>query len=267
MIRILYVLLFSVLCTTTLHGQCYYRFYGVESPNVQSVLNGDNLIGYISGQMELMHGTAGTGSVRFIAFDGVTTTDERDFSIILTGQFPAVPPFDWNERIFSGGWDTGETLQLRLKDFDGDAYLGFDGDQYGDGGGWDSWTFEWDGGTTLNFTSIDFLGGDCALTAPAAVNATMLHTWTGDANLDGYFDSSDLVQVFALGKYETGEFAAWDAGDWTNDGLFDSGDMVAAFAEGGYEQRTTRLAQGVPEPSFSLIWLLFCFLPIRKLIK
>ena len=29
------------------------------------------------------------------------------------------------------------------------------------------------------------------------------HTWFGDANLDGEFNSSDMVQVFAAGKYET----------------------------------------------------------------
>ena len=30
------------------------------------------------------------------------------------------------------------------------------------------------------------------------------HTWFGDANLDGEFNSSDMVQVFVAGKYETG---------------------------------------------------------------
>ena len=36
------------------------------------------------------------------------------------------------------------------------------------------------------------------------------HTYFGDANLDGEFNSSDMTQVFAAGKYETGEDAGWD---------------------------------------------------------
>ncbi len=32
---------------------------------------------------------------------------------------------------------------------------------------------------------------------------TIKHTWFGDANLDGEFNSGDLVQVLAAGKYET----------------------------------------------------------------
>ena len=62
------------------------------------------------------------------------------------------------------------------------------------------------------------------------------HTWFGDANLDGEFNSGDMVQVFVLGKYETGEEASWAEGDWNGDGFFDSSDMVAAFADGGYEK-------------------------------
>ena len=31
------------------------------------------------------------------------------------------------------------------------------------------------------------------------------HTWFGDADLNGEFTSADFVQVFAVGKYETGE--------------------------------------------------------------
>ena len=45
-----------------------------------------------------------------------------------------------------------------------------------------------------------------------------------------------MVQVFSRGKYETGETAGWEDGDWNGDTKFGSGDMVAAFAAGGYEQ-------------------------------
>jgi hypothetical protein len=58
----------------------------------------------------------------------------------------------------------------------------------------------------------------------------------GDANRDGRFDSSDFVQVFQAGKYQTGQPATWAEGDWNGDGFFDSGDFVLAFQCGGYEK-------------------------------
>lgn len=58
----------------------------------------------------------------------------------------------------------------------------------------------------------------------------------GDANLDGTFDSTDLVDVFATGKYERGVPATWSDGDWNQDGRFDSADLVAAFRDGRYNR-------------------------------
>ncbi len=57
----------------------------------------------------------------------------------------------------------------------------------------------------------------------------------GDSNRDGVFSSADLVRVFQLGEYDTGEPATWEEGDWNGDGLFDSSDLVWAFQNGGYE--------------------------------
>ncbi len=81
-------------------------------------------------------------------------------------------------------------------------------------------------------------------------------TWVGDANLDLLFDSNDFVQVFVAGKYETGDTAGWEAGDWDGNQVFDSGDFVAAFVDGGYEigQRPTAAVSAVPEPTAA--WLL-----------
>ena len=62
------------------------------------------------------------------------------------------------------------------------------------------------------------------------------NTWIGDANLNGEFNSGDMVQVFVRGKYETGQPAGWEDGDWNGDTKFGSGDMVAAFVAGGYEK-------------------------------
>ena len=44
------------------------------------------------------------------------------------------------------------------------------------------------------------------------------HTWHGDANLDGEFNSGDLVHVYEVGEYQTGKDASWSEGDWNNDG-------------------------------------------------
>jgi hypothetical protein len=68
------------------------------------------------------------------------------------------------------------------------------------------------------------------------------HTWFGGANLDGEFNSEDLVQVLAANKYEATERdcfgniinpASWTEGDWNADGEFTSSDLVVALADGG----------------------------------
>lgn len=73
-------------------------------------------------------------------------------------------------------------------------------------------------------------------------------TWVGDADLNGFFESGDLVAVFTAGKYENGEAAGWAEGDWDGDLLFGTGDLVTAFTDGGYEAGP-RLALAVPEPT------------------
>ena len=82
------------------------------------------------------------------------------------------------------------------------------------------------------------------------------NTYIGDANLDGEFNSSDFVQVFSAGQYETGVRSNWAFGDWNGDGIFDSGDFVAAFTGGGYELGPRAAVNTVPEPS---IWVLLLF--------
>ncbi len=49
------------------------------------------------------------------------------------------------------------------------------------------------------------------------------------------FNSSDFVQAFVAGKYETEAAAVWSEGDWDGSGTFGSADFVAAFVDGGYE--------------------------------
>jgi uncharacterized protein YjbI with pentapeptide repeats len=83
-------------------------------------------------------------------------------------------------------------------------------------------------------------------------------TYFGDANLDGEFNSSDMVFVFRAGKFEDSEprNADWEEGDWTGDGDFDTSDMVLAFQGGGYEKGPRTEIETVPEP---VSWSLFVF--------
>ncbi len=64
----------------------------------------------------------------------------------------------------------------------------------------------------------------------------ILRTSPGDANLDGVFDSADLVQIFIGGEYEDGTpgNSGWSTGDWDGDGEFTSSDLVQAFGSGSY---------------------------------
>ena len=78
-------------------------------------------------------------------------------------------------------------------------------------------------------------------------------TYFGDANFDGQFSSSDLVSVFTVGKYESGESAGWSEGDWNGDGFFGSADFVKAFTDGGYEKEGRTVT--VPEPSGMTLFL------------
>jgi hypothetical protein len=76
----------------------------------------------------------------------------------------------------------------------------------------------------------------------------VLRTWIGDSNLDGEFNSSDLVNVLAAGTYEMDLDASWVSGDFDGSDKFDSGDLIVALADGGYEQGPRPLVAAVPEP-------------------
>lgn len=77
-------------------------------------------------------------------------------------------------------------------------------------------------------------------------------TYFGDSNLDGEFNSGDLVFVLGSGEYEDGvaDNSTWATGDWNGDGEFDTADFVTALGSGGYEQGPrTASAAAVPEPT------------------
>ncbi|MCP4192505.1 MAG: EF-hand domain-containing protein [Planctomycetaceae bacterium] len=93
------------------------------------------------------------------------------------------------------------------------------------------------------------------------------NTYVGDSNLDGEFNTGDLIEVFQAGEYEDGlnRNSNWAEGDWNADGDFDSSDLVVAFANGGYEQRPA--ANAVPEPSSAvllIVGLLVAFATNRR---
>ena len=87
----------------------------------------------------------------------------------------------------------------------------------------------------------------------------------GDANLDGVFNSRDLVQVFQAAQYEDGikENSNWAQGDFNGDYEFDTKDLVLAFQDGAYEQPAG--AEVVPEPSAIALSLVgFASLLLRR---
>jgi hypothetical protein len=85
----------------------------------------------------------------------------------------------------------------------------------------------------------------------------LFKSWIGDADLNHEFNSSDLVQVLASGKYEVNEDSVWSSGDFNGDGRTNTSDLVAALADGGYELgRPPAVAAVVPEPSTILLTLL-----------
>ena len=89
------------------------------------------------------------------------------------------------------------------------------------------------------------------VTSPAKLN-----TYIGDVNLDGVFDTSDLVAIFAVGQYEdaTPLNSTWETGDWNGDGDFGTGDLLLAFQQGGFEQPPrAAVAAAVPEPSAAIL--------------
>ncbi|MCA9148192.1 MAG: esterase-like activity of phytase family protein [Planctomycetales bacterium] len=74
----------------------------------------------------------------------------------------------------------------------------------------------------------------------------------GDANLDGVFDSADLVEAFSHGLYEDNvpHNATWSAGDWDGDGDFTTGDLVVAFQRGRYQSDSAEAATRINAQSF-----------------
>jgi hypothetical protein len=85
-------------------------------------------------------------------------------------------------------------------------------------------------------------------------------TFYGDANLDGAFNSLDLVAAFQSGEYNdsVNDNSTWAEGDWSGDGDFDSTDVILALQSGGYFEGIGTVGEGelVPEPTSAVLMLL-----------
>jgi hypothetical protein len=81
--------------------------------------------------------------------------------------------------------------------------------------------------------------------------ADEMNTYIGDVDLDGQFDTTDIVTLFQAGTYEDGAAgnAQWQTGDWDGDQDFTSSDLLLAFQHGGFEAGPRAAARAVAEPS------------------
>lgn len=84
----------------------------------------------------------------------------------------------------------------------------------------------------------------------------------GDVNLDGRFDSSDLLLVFQAGEYEdaVAQNSHWFEGDWNGDREFNSRDFVYAMTLGTYATEAFGLVAEAAEDPFSSLDAAFALL-------
>lgn len=107
---------------------------------------------------------------------------------------------------------------------------------------------------------------DPSLLRDVTVQLTGMHLTVhklGDSNLDGRFNSRDIITAFRAGEYEDGIFrnSTFIEGDWNADQEFDSADFIAVFKALTYEQPAVAV---VPEPSAMILLLLGMF-SLRRL--
>ncbi len=135
----------------------------------------------------------------------------------------------------------GEIPDSQIGDFDSNGSLDLDDIQQlidqSLSGGFDR-AFDLNSDNTLDDRDLEFWVHD------------LKDTFFGDSNLDGEFNSTDLVAVFTAAEYEDlipGN-STWATGDWNGDGDFGSRDLIAAFQDAGFE-KGHRAVQTVPEPT------------------
>lgn len=127
--------------------------------------------------------------------------------------------------------------------------------------------YDFDGDGMLGGGDVDILhaaivGGDRSIqfdvNSDGSVNAgdlkffvedgDTINSYLGDGNLDGQFNTSDLVGFFQGGKFEAGTPASFAQGDQNADGVFNTSDLVSMFQSGGFEKGPKPVVATVPEP-------------------
>lgn len=219
-----------------------------ESPwyEVLEVLEADEYIPYTQGFEEINHWTLEMVDGNFT----ITTTDSFGDENVLTGVDPT----------YTGGYVGIQLYAQNNVEFDNFVITPLDAGLTGDFNGNDGLDVDdiellnAEIRAATNGAGFDLDGDGLVNTADQVEWVTnVAGTWYGDANLDGEFNSSDFVQVFSAGKFETGEAATWADGDWNGDGRFDSGDFVTAFSDGGFEIGIR--TPNVPEPTNAAVTL------------
>ena len=70
---------------------------------------------------------------------------------------------------------------------------------------------------------------------------TIIGTGVGDVDLDGVFNSTDLIKIFQANEYEDAidGNSTWSEGDWDCDGDFSTSDLILAFQRDSYTAAAT----------------------------
>jgi hypothetical protein len=164
--------------------------------------------------------------------NGTTTSSIAQSSDNFSGFNDPDSEFSLFNRTFVD--DTFEKIKLQLVDFDRsgaitgediDMMLAFYYDSQMAQTDQDKAKFDFDGSGTIDEDDAIHLID------------VVLMLYLGDANADGVYNSSDLVQVIASGTYEDEEEnnSSWSQGDWNFDNDFTSSNLVDSQADGGYE--------------------------------
>ena len=182
-----------------------------------------------SGERIRFEDTDGAAIVDFI-YDDVapwpTSADGEGFSLQLIDPV-GTPPNDFdNAQRWRSGFVSGGTpgKQSRDPDFNQDGRLTADDIDAFCNASANEPRFDLDGNGTVDDDDFSVLIED------------IFQTSIGDANLDGVFNSRDLVQIFQAGQYQDNNSrnSTWSTGDWNCDREFDTNDLVFAFQRGGY---------------------------------
>jgi hypothetical protein len=88
----------------------------------------------------------------------------------------------------------------------------------------------------VRLSDTPFPDTDFALVPAEIMTGTIMIALPGDSNLDGVFNSSDIIHVLTRGEYEDNlpVNSDWSDGDWDGNGDFESGDFIYAIQAGHY---------------------------------